>query len=146
MMKFDGNKGRFLAIVLSVFVLIVICVAAFFYHNEKITFKNISVLRQKKDKNGSNYLKLQLRSNMGTQNYLMLQMAIPYENKTQYADLNQKIDRIKSDMLTDIDQKEMNKWVKERNFVAIKSELLKVINKHTKKPIEHIYFDSFLYQ
>ena len=146
MMKFDGNKGRFLAIVLSVFVLIVICVAAFFYHNEKITFKNISVLRQKKDKNGSNYLKLQLRSNMGTQNYLMLEMAIPYENKTQYADLNQKIDRIKSDMLTEIDQKEMNKWVKERDFVAIKSELLKVINKHTKKPIEHIYFDSFLYQ
>ena len=145
-MKFNGNKGTFLAIVLSVFVLIVICVAAFFYHNEKINFKNISVLRQKTDKNGSNYLKLQLLSNMGTQNYLMLEMAIPYENITQYEDLNQKIDRIKSDMLTEIDQKEMNKWVKERDFVAIKSELLKVINKHTKKPIEHIYFDSFLYQ
>ena len=146
MMKFDGNKGRFLAIVLSVFVLIVICAAAFFYQNEKITFQNISMLKQKEDKNGFNYLKLQFQTNMGAQNYLMLEMAIPYENKSQYADLSQKIDRIKSDMLTDIDQKAMIKWVEERDFAAIKSELLNVINKHTKRPIEHIYFDSFLYQ
>jgi len=145
-MKFDGNKGKFLAIVLSVFVLIAICVAAFLHHNEKINFHNISMLKSKKDKNGSNYIKCQLFSNLGNQNYLMLEMAIPYENKTQYTDLNQKIDRIKSDMLTNIDQEEMNKWVKERNYVAIKSELLKVINKHTKKQIEHIYFESFLYQ
>ena len=145
-MKFDGHKGRFLAIVLSVFVLIAICIAAFIYHNEKLNFHNISMLKPKKDKDGSNYIKCQLFSNLGNQNYLMLEMAIPYENKTQYTDLNQKIDGIKSDMLTNIDQEEMNKWVKERNYVAIKSELLKVINKHTKKPIEHIYFESFLYQ
>jgi flagellar basal body-associated protein FliL len=145
-MNVEDNKGRFLAIVLSVFVLIVICVTAFIYHNEKMNFQNISMLRQKKDKGGLKYLKCQLMSNLGTQNYLMLEMAIPYENKTQYADLNQKIDRIKSDMLTNIDQEEMNKWVEERDYVAIKGELLKVINKHTKKPIEHIYFDSFLYQ
>ena len=132
--------------VLAVFVLIAICVVVFIHHNEKINFHNISMLRHKQDKNGSNYIKCQLFSNLGNQNYLMLQMAIPYENKTQYTDLNQKIDRIKSDMLTNIDQEKMNKWVKERNYVAIKSELLKVINKHTKKPIEHIYFESFLYQ
>jgi flagellar basal body-associated protein FliL len=145
-MIFDDNKGRFLAIVLSVFVLIAICIAAFIYHNEKFNFHNISMLKQKKDKDGSNYIKCQLFSNLGNQNYLMLEMAIPYENKTQHTDLKQKMDRIKSDMLTNIDQEEMNKWVKERNYVAIKSELLKVINKHTKKPIEHIYFESFLYQ
>jgi flagellar basal body-associated protein FliL len=145
-MKFDSHKGRFLTIILSVFVLIAICAVAFIHHNEKINFHNISMLKQKKDKNGSNYIKCQLFSNLGNQNYLMLEMAIPYENKTQYTDLNQKIDRIKSDMLTNIDQEEMNKWVKERNYVAIKSELLNVINKHTKKPIEYIYFESFLYQ
>lgn len=73
-------------------------------------------------------------------------MAIPYENKKQYEDLNGKMDRIKSDMLTNLDQQEMNKWIKERDYVAIKGELLKIINKHTQKPIENIYFDSFLYQ
>jgi len=145
-MQFDDNKGRFLAIVLSVFVLLAICVLVFFHHNEKIHFQNISMLKQKKEENGSNYIKCQLFSNLGNQNYLMLQMAIPYENKTQYTDLNKKIDRIKSDMLTNIDQGEMNKWVMERNYAAIKSELLNVINKHTKEPIEHIYFESFLYQ
>ena len=132
--------------VLAVFVLLAMCVVVFIYHNEKINFHNISMLRQKQDKNGSNYLNIQIFSNMGAQNYLMLKMAIPYENKTQYADLNQKIESIKSDMLTNIDQEKMNKWVKERDFVAIKSELLSVINKHTKKPIEHIYLDSLLYQ
>jgi flagellar basal body-associated protein FliL len=145
-MKLYDHKRRFLAIVLSVFVLIVICVAAFIHHNEKINFQNISMLRQKKDKNGSNYIKCRLMSNLGTQNFLMLKMAIPYDDKTEYADLNQKMDRIKSDMLTNIDQEEMNTWVKERDYAAIKGELLKVINKHTKKPIEHIYFESFLYQ
>jgi flagellar basal body-associated protein FliL len=145
-MKSYDNKGRVLAIVLSVFVLIAICVAAFFHHNENINFKKMSMLSQKKDKNESNYIKCKLFSNIGTQDYLMMEMSIPYENKTQYSELNQKLDRIKSDMLTDIDQKEMNKWVKERDYAAIKGELLKVINKHTKKPIKNIYFDSFLYQ
>jgi len=146
MMKFDGHKGKFLGMVLSVLVLIAICVAVFIYPNETINFHNISMLKQKKDVNGSNYIKCQILSNLGNQNYLMLEMAIPYENKTQYTDLSQKIGRIKSDMLTNIDQEEMNKWVKERNYDAMKSELLKVINKHTKKTIEHIYFESFLYQ
>jgi len=146
MMKVDGHKGKFLGMVLSVLLLIAICVAVFIYPNETINFHKISMLKQKKDVNGSNYIKCQILSNLGNQNYLMLEMAIPYENKTQYTDLSQKIGRIKSDMLTNIDQEEMNKWVKERNYDAMKSELLKVINKHTKKTIEHIYFESFLYQ
>jgi len=104
------------------------------------------MIRQKQDNNGSNYIKCKLFSNLGTQNYLMLEMAIPYENKSQYEDLNGKIDRIKSDMVTNIDHREMNKWVKERDYVAIKGALLKVINKHSKTPIKHLYFDSFLYQ
>ncbi|MBW2489662.1 MAG: flagellar basal body-associated FliL family protein [Deltaproteobacteria bacterium] len=146
MMRFYENKGKVLAIVVSVFVLMVICIAVILYHNEQINFENISMLTQKKDHNGSNYIKCQLFSNLGTQNYLTLEMAIPYENKTQCDDLTQNIERIKSDMLTNINQEEMKNWVRMRDFVAIKGELLKVINKHTKQPIEHIYFDSFLYQ
>jgi flagellar basal body-associated protein FliL len=146
MMKFWGDKRKFLVSVLSVFALIAICAAAFFYHNEKISFKNISMLKQKEDQKGSNYLRCRLVTNLGNQNRVMMEMAIPYENKTEYNDLNQKIDRIKSDMLTNIDQEKMNEWVKERDFVSIKSELLKIINKHAKKPIKHIYFESFLYQ
>ena len=146
MMNFMGDKGKFLMSVLSVFALIAICAAALYYHNEKISFNNISMLKQKKDKNGSNYVKCRVVTNLGNQNRMMMEMAIPYENKAEYNDLNYKIDRIKSDMLTNINQEEMKNWVRERDFVAIKGELLKVINKHTKQPIEHIYFDSFLYQ
>lgn len=145
-MKILDHIGKPVAIVLSVFVLIVICFVLFIHLNEKIDFQNLSVLRPKTSEHGSNYIKCQIFSNLGPQNYLTMEMAIPYENKRQYEDLNGKIDKIKSDMLTNIDQQEMNKWIRERDYVAIKGELLKIINKHSQKPIEHIYFDSFLYQ
>ena len=145
-MKILDNTGKLIAVVLSIFLLFATGYVVLFHHNEKIDFKKISMLKQETDENGSNYIKCQLFSNLGTQNYLMLEMAIPYENQTQYEELNQKIDRIKSDMLTNIDQEDMSKWVKERDFTTIKGELLKVINKHSNKTIENIYFDSFLYQ
>jgi len=145
-MKSNDNNKKVLAIVLSVLVVIAICVAIGFQHNENLDFQKLSMIKQKKAGKKSKYVKCQLFSNIGSQNYLMMEMAIPYEDKTQYSELNRKLDRIKSDMLTDIDQKSMTEWVKERDYDAIKGELLKVINKHTEKPVEHIYFDSFLYQ
>ncbi len=145
-MKLGGKKGKLLTIALSLFVLIAMCAGIFYHRNEKIDFRKLSMLKENKDKNASEYIKCQLFSNIGTQNYLMLEMAIPYQNKEQHFNLKNNLDRIKSDMLIHIDQKEMAEWVKERDYVAIKSEFLKVINKHTNTPIEQIYFESFLYQ
>lgn len=145
-MDLSGKKGTFWAIVLSVLVLIAVFAGIIYHRNAKIEFRKLSMLKGKRDKNTSEYIKCQLFSNIGTQNYLMIEMAIPYQNKEQKYNLKNKLDRIKSDMLINIDQRDMREWVKERDYVAIKSELLKVINKHTDRPVEQIYFESFLYQ
>jgi flagellar basal body-associated protein FliL len=71
---------------------------------------------------------------------------IPNRDKKQQDDLKGKLEGIKSDFLTNMNQQELAKWIRERNYDAIKAELLKVINTHTNKPVEHIYFDSLIYQ
>jgi flagellar basal body-associated protein FliL len=76
----------------------------------------------------------------------MLEMAIPYRDKDQQTDLKGKLESIKSDFLTNINPQKMEKWIQERDYDAVKAELLKVINTHTKEPVEHIYFDSLIYQ
>ena len=146
MLKHFGDNARLSTTVLTVFALIAVCAVILFYRKDSIDLQNLSMVRQNKDKRGSKYIKCQFFSNIGAQNYLMLEMSIPCENTTQYEDLNQKIDRIKSDMLININPEEMKKWVGDRNFVSIKGELLNIINRHANMPVEHIYFDSFLYQ
>ena len=70
-------------------------------------------------------------------------MAIPYENREQRIDIKRNMQKIKNDILITFDQKEMEKWVEQRNFVAIKSNYLKIINKHTDKPVKDVYFAAF---
>lgn len=145
-MSSGDNKERLLTIVLSVLVIIAVGAGVYYYRNEKINLHKLSMLKENNDKNASEYVKCKLFSNIGTQNYVMIEMAIPFKDNEQQFNLKTNLDTIKSDMLTNIDQEEMKEWVKNRDYVAIKSELLKVINKHTKKPVEDIYFESFLYQ
>lgn len=146
MKRFEENNIKGSTFVLAIFVLIAICVTIFIFHDEEIHLQNLSMLKQKKGKVVSRTIKCQLFSNLGTNDYLMLEMAIPYQDKEQKADLDGKMERIKSDFLTNINPQKMEKWIQERDYDAIKGELLKVINSHTIQPVEHIYFDSLLYQ
>jgi flagellar basal body-associated protein FliL len=146
MKRSDENNIKGLTLVLSVFALIAICVMIYIYHDENINLQNLSMLKRKGDRNASQYVKCELFSNLGAKDYLMLEMAIPYRDKEQQADLNGKLDQIKSDFLTNINHRNMEIWIQERDYDAIKGELLKVINTHTKQPVANIYFDSLLYQ
>jgi flagellar basal body-associated protein FliL len=143
---FAENNVKGSTLVLSVFVMIAICVAIYIFRAENVHLQNLSMLKPKQGKTTSQYVKCRLFSNLGTNDYLMLEMAIPYRDKDQQADLKGKLGSIKSDFLTNINQRKMEKWIQERDYDAIKAELLKVINTHTKKRIEHIYFDSLIYQ
>jgi flagellar basal body-associated protein FliL len=146
MKLFEENNVKGSTLVLSVFVMIAICVAIYIFRAENVHLQNLSMLKPKQGKTTSQYVKCRLFSNLGTNDYLMLEMAIPYRDKDQQADLKGKLGSIKSDFLTNINQRKMEKWIQERDYDAIKAELLKVINTHTKKRIEHIYFDSLIYQ
>ena len=70
-------------------------------------------------------------------------MAIPCENMEQSIDLNRKMEKIKNDILVSFDHKEMEEWVEQRDFEAIRSKYLKIINQHTDKPVKDLYFASF---
>jgi len=51
---------------------------------------------------------------------------------------------IKSDFLTNLDQTEVDEWVRDGKFGVIKTELLKIVNHYTDKPVENLYFESFI--
>jgi flagellar basal body-associated protein FliL len=146
MKLFKENKVKGSTVVLFILALIAMCVVVFVYHDDKVNLQHLSMLKQESGKTAPRVVKCRLFSNLGTNDYLMLEMAIPYRDKEQQADLKGKMDRIKSDFLTNISHQKMEKWIQERDYVALKAELLKVINAHTKEPVEHIYFDSLLYQ
>ena len=114
-------------------------------YREEITISKFS-LSQKRTKRKNEYtrfVKSSVISNIGGQDILKLEIAIPYENIEQRRDLKRKMKKIKDDFLVHIEQRKMEEWVKERDFAAIRNEYLKIINQHTDKPIENLYFKSF---
>ena len=146
MALFKENNVKGSTVVLSILALIAISVVVFIYHDNKVNLQNLSMLKPTSGKTAPKVVKCRLFSNLGTNDYLILEMAIPYRDKEQQADLKGKIERIRSDFLTNINHRKMEKWIQERDYDSIKAELLKVINVHTKEPVEHIYFDSLIYQ
>ena len=146
MKLFDENNVKGSTLALSVFAIIAIGVAVYIFRAENVHLQNLSMLKSKQGSTAPQIVKCRLFSNLGTNDYLMLEMAIPYKDKDQQTDLKGKLESIKSDFLTNINPQKMEKWIQERDYDAVKAELLKVINTHTKKPVEHIYFDSMIYQ
>ena len=114
-------------------------------YKEQITISKFSSSQRKtKSKNEySRFVQSSVVSNIGGRNFLKLEMAIPYEDIEQRRDLKRKMKRIKDDLLVNIEQKKMEEWVKQRDFAAIRNEYLKIINQHTDKPIENVYFKTF---
>ena len=51
---------------------------------------------------------------------------------------------IKSDFLTNLDQMKIEEWVRNGELRTIKTELLKIVNNYTDKPVENLYFESFI--
>ena len=114
-------------------------------YKEEITISKFLLIQRKtKDKDEySRFVQSRVISNIGGQNILKLEMAIPYENIEQRRDLKQNMKKIKDDLLVHIEQRKMEEWIKQRDFAAIRNEYLKIINQHTDKPIKIIYFKSF---
>ncbi len=99
--------------------------------------------KTKKDDGYSRHVKHSVVLNIGERNFLKMEIAIPYENMEQSIDLKRKMKKIHNDILVSFDHKEMEEWVKQRDFEAIKSKYLKIINQHTDKPVKDLYFKTF---
>ena len=121
----------------------VLCIGILNHYKADINISKISIKNTKKDDGYSRHLQYSMVSNIGKGNILKIKMAIPYENMEQRIDLKRKMKKIKNDILVSFDQKEMEEWVEQRNFEAIKSKYLAIINQHTDKPVEDLFFASF---
>ncbi len=147
-MKNNGKKKKLTLIFLTLSMLLIFSAAGFYHHKEEINFFMLSIIKNKKADNeiDTSQANFRVLSNVGAREYLNAEIVIPCENEDQYYELTRKMNRIKSDILLSVNQDDMEKWIKERNFEAIKYQYLKIINLHVKIPVKNIYFDSLHYQ
>lgn len=147
-MKDNSKNRRFIVIFSTLSLLLIFSVVGFYYHDEEINFFMVSMIKNRTTDNeiDTSQVNFRVLSNVGAREYLNAEIVVPCENDGQYYELTRKMNRIKSDILLIVNQDDMEKWIKERNFAAIKYQYLKIINLHAKIPVKNIYFDSLHYQ
>lgn len=143
-MSDNSNMKSFLR---SFFIVLLFFCAVFIHqYKDEIEIFKMPMSKLTKGEKDTVYAKCKVVTNIGKNTLLKIEMFIPCENENHHTEITRKMSRIKSDFLMDTDQIEMREWVKQRDFVSIKNKLLKTINRHTNKPVENIYLNSFLYQ
>jgi flagellar basal body-associated protein FliL len=142
MKKNSAKKKMFVTTILA--GLLIFGVWALGYHDKKINLRGISLTKIIMNKEETTNVRCGVLRNIGEKDLLSMDMVIPCEDKEQLADLNKKMHMIKSDFLTNFDQTKVDEWVKNGEFGVIKTELLKIVNLYTDKPVENLYFDSFI--
>jgi len=114
------------------------------HYKDGITLPKISMNRSTKPAKYNKVVPVSVISNIGSGSLFLVEMSIPAQNEQQRIDLRRKMRLIKSDFLIQVDSKDMNKWVQERDYGSIKNKFLQIINKHAINRVENLYFDSFL--
>ena len=117
---------------------------ALLYYDKKFNLHEISLSRLIHNREAITNVKCSVVQSFGKKSLLSIKMAIPCENDEQLTDLTNKMHIIKSDFLTNFDQKRLEEWVRNGNLGAIKTELLKIVNHYADKPVENLYFESFI--
>jgi len=108
-----------------------------------INLSKISMNRIKKAPKNNKMVPVGVISNIGN-SLVVLEMSIPCQGEGQCNDLKRKMSSIKSDFLIQVDSKDMDKWIKQRDYDSIKNKLLQIINHHAKDRVKNLYFHSFL--
>lgn len=76
---------------------------------------------------------------------LRMGFSIPSEDRRHRDELIEKLPRIQHDLQMSSSEPDWSSWIEERNFRAIKGHLLKVVNRHSAKPVKNLYFESFFF-
>jgi hypothetical protein len=77
--------------------------------------------------------------------HLRMGFVVHVEDREHQEALLQKLPMIKHDLLVSANKPEWALWYELRDFDRIRHQLLKVINVHSSKPVQDIYFESFYY-
>lgn len=135
-----NKKGN---IYISSLIIVFFCVLVLFvYHFRKEI--HIPELTLDPVGGGDQNVKCLLVSSVGSKS-LRIGFSIPSEDKRQKENMLKELPRIKHDLLMSADAPDLVSFYKERDFTAIKSYLLRVVNRYSDQPVETIYFESFFY-
>lgn len=124
--------------------LLIFSVWALLYYDKGINLHIISLSRIINNREDITSVKCKVVQSFGKKGLLSMEMAIPCEDEKQLADLTKKMHIIKSDFLTNLDQMKIEEWVRNGELRTMKTELLKIVNNYTDKPVENLYFESFI--
>jgi hypothetical protein len=80
----------------------------------------------------------------GKKYFFLIEFATPYNNSDQRRQLTENEGRIKNDFLSYTEEKEISRWVKSRDYEALKSRYLTIVNNYVDKPIKKIYLTKCL--
>ena len=133
-------KNKISAIVGLIFIgLMINLVVILFQNRERI--KLPPMLRHPSQQN-ANDVRCVVRSTIGPQT-LRLTFNIPCRDYEQKQELSRNLPRIHHDFVMTMDRKEVSSSLKERDFEMVRGHLLTIVNKHTKEPVDTLYFENF---
>ena len=76
---------------------------------------------------------------------LRLVLLIPCKDQIQKQALLQKMPRVRHEILMSVNSAEMAMSIKQKDFKAIKKNLLQIVDKHADKQIKEIFLENFFY-
>jgi len=77
--------------------------------------------------------------------YLRMKLAIPCEDRKQRLRLTRNLPRFKNQLMMKMSEPEMKEAVKNRDFETIRHHVIKILNTISKKPVNNVYFEGFIY-
>lgn len=89
-------------------------------------------------------VKCSVASNSGS-GLVRIGLALPYRDPRQREELTQKMPRLQHAFTMAMNRPEMDEFIRERNFEAIRRHFLQVVNEAVDDPVENIYFESFFH-
>lgn len=133
-------KNKIGTIVILGFIGLMITLVVLFYQNRE-RIKLPPMLRHPSQQN-ANDVRCVLRSTIGPQT-LRLTFNIPCRDYEHKQELSKNLPRIHHDLVMTMDRKEVSRSLKERDFEMVRGHLLTIVNKHTTRPVDTLYFDNF---
>ncbi len=77
--------------------------------------------------------------------HLRMNLVMGVENREQRDDLLNKIPAIKNELLMSADRPDFIPYLEIRDFDAIRDHVLRTVNRHTRKPVNRLFFESYFF-
>ncbi|MBN2124836.1 MAG: hypothetical protein JW821_11120 [Deltaproteobacteria bacterium] len=75
--------------------------------------------------------------------HLRLKFLIPSKDRRDHTEIERIVPKIKHDLLMSMGRPEIERHFENRDFSAVRTHLLHIVNSHSRSPVEHIYLEAF---